>query len=334
MPPKTNDGREKLTFDAPVKLLKGSDAELSGFEIMAYTGAEIDRWWGRLVIDLSGIRAEQKMPIFRHHIPTEIVGWSTESRTSDGGFAVRGVFSASTEASEETRALAAEGFPWQASIGVWPLRVHTLADGQTREVNGREVAGPMEIWLESEVKEVSFVPLGADANTKVTVFNECGERNGESNSTLLAPHSSLQKEEGREPMTLEELKQEHPELVEALRAELAAELRPGLLGEGAELERARIADVRAQSIPGHEALIAQMELDGKSDGAAAAKAIVAAERKLRENAAANLAASANPPAPAAAEPESGEKTMKRADFDRLSVARRGETIKAGIRIID
>ena len=147
-------------------------------------------------------------------------------------------------------------------------------------------------------------------------------------------------------MTLEELKKEHPELAAALKAEIfsgltaeeLAQANPALFetltGHGAKLERARIADVRAQLIPGHEELIARLELDGKSDGAAAAKAIVAAERKLRENAAANLAASANPPAPAAAEPENGEKTMKRADFDRLSVARRGETIKAGIRIID
>lgn len=337
MPPKTNDRREeKLRFDAPVKLLKGSDAELSGFEILAYTGAEVERWWGRLAIDLDGIRAAQQMPIFRDHDPGKIVGYSTESRAADGGFSVRGVFSGAAEAAAEVRALAAEGFPWQASIGVQALQVLELAKGQSREVNGREIQGPAEIWLESRVSEVSFVPLGADAGTKVTVFSEREEE----------PASSINQEEGREPMTLEELKKEHPELAAALKAEIfsgltaeeLAQANPALFetltGHGAKLERARIADVRAQLIPGHEELIARLELDGKSDGADAAKAIVAAERELRKQAAESLAATANPPAQTAGEPESGKTTMKREAFNALSLADQAKTISDGVKLVD
>ena len=346
--PKKRRTPDSLTFSAPVQLLKAepagepsAPAVLTGFEILAYTGVEIERFWGRMVVALDGIKSAQRMPIFRDHDPSRIVGYST-SATSEGAFSVSGVFSDATEAGEEVRALAAEGFPWQASIGVRALRVLELRAGEQREVNGRTVTGPIDVWLESSVAEVSFVALGADSNTKVTVFSGQDEP---------APSITEEsQEEGREPMTLEELKQQHPDLVQrieedavkealaAMDAEALAKTRPDLVetlhGEGAVNERARIADVRNQSIPGHEALIAQLELDGKSTGADAAKAIVAAERELRGKAAANLSAQANPPAPTAGEPETGKKTMKRETFNALSTLRQGETVRAGIRIVD
>jgi len=51
---------------------------------------------------------------------------------------------------------------------------------------------------------------------------------------------------------------------------------------GAEAERKRIQDVEAQSMPGHEALIAQLKFDGKTTGAEAAVQVINAERQLRE----------------------------------------------------
>ena len=64
---------------------------------------------------------------------------------------------------------------------------------------------------------------------------------------------------------------ENPEAAAVLRA------------EGAAAEVQRVADVRAQLVPGYEALIDQLAGDGQSDGAAAAMAIVRAEQQLRAN---------------------------------------------------
>lgn len=63
---------------------------------------------------------------------------------------------------------------------------------------------------------------------------------------------------------------ENPEAAAALRA------------EGAAAEVQRVADVRAQLVPGHEALIDRLATDGRSTGNDAARAIVQAERQLRE----------------------------------------------------
>ena len=63
-----------------------------------------------------------------------------------------------------------------------------------------------------------------------------------------------------------------------------------LRAEGSANERARIADVRAQTMPGHEALIETLAADGKTTGAEAAMAVVAAEKKrLQASSAARLA---------------------------------------------
>lgn len=80
-------------------------------------------------------------------------------------------------------------------------------------------------------------------------------------------------EQGNPTMNREEFKAAHPALFEALQAEF--------VGQGATAERDRIASVRAQTLPGHEALIETLAFDGKTTGAEAAQAIVSAEKQLR-----------------------------------------------------
>jgi len=70
-------------------------------------------------------------------------------------------------------------------------------------------------------------------------------------------------------INLETIKANHPDIVAALMA------------EGAKAENERIKDCEAQLIPGHEAIVNAMKLDGKSNGADVAKAIIAEEKKLR-----------------------------------------------------
>ena len=81
--------------------------------------------------------------------------------------------------------------------------------------------------------------------------------------------------------------------------------------EGAAIERDRIAAVRAQSLPGHEALIDTLAADGKTTGPEAAAAVLAAERSLRETQARAEVNDAPNPAKAAAAADA-DKPAKRA----------------------
>jgi signal peptide peptidase SppA len=69
------------------------------------------------------------------------------------------------------------------------------------------------------------------------------------------------------------------------------------LVEGATAERERIQAVEAQSLPGHETLIAALKQDGKTSGPEAAVAVLKAEREKQAKAGADLTADAPKPLP-------------------------------------
>jgi capsid assembly protease len=71
---------------------------------------------------------------------------------------------------------------------------------------------------------------------------------------------------------------------------------------GATAELARIQSVRAQAMPGHEALIDKLAFDGKTTGPEAAVAVVAAERANQTAQAAARAGDATKPVAAAPAP--------------------------------
>lgn len=86
---------------------------------------------------------------------------------------------------------------------------------------------------------------------------------------------------------------------------------------GAEKERQRIKDVRAQLLPGHDALIEEMVADGKTTGAEAAVRILSAEKGRMEEMAKAMAASAVPPVPPVADDGGKPQDTFEAAVDRL-----------------
>lgn len=111
---------------------------------------------------------------------------------------------------------------------------------------------------------------------------------------VAVPNDTTKKED-EQIMTLDELKQKHSDLANALigegreaaKAEVSAAVETARK-DGAEAERKRIQDVRAQSVPGHENLVESLMFDGKSTAADAAVAILAAEKKIRQTMKENL----------------------------------------------
>ncbi len=75
-----------------------------------------------------------------------------------------------------------------------------------------------------------------------------------------------------------------------------------LIAEGAASERARIVAVEAQSLPGHEALVAALKADGKTTAGEAAMQILAAERGKLSALSQQLHADAPTPVPHASMP--------------------------------
>lgn len=160
-----------------VKLEAAEEADgktkLRRFEGVAYTGAPmVPRGWGLpIVVDLKGVRFRGKqLPMLRSHDPDKVAGHTDKVWVDKDGIHVAGVFSGEAEHVNAITTPADNGFEWELSIGGDPVRSEYLEAGEETEVNGQTVTGPLEISRETEVSETSFVALGADGDTSVTVL--------------------------------------------------------------------------------------------------------------------------------------------------------------------
>ncbi len=142
------------------------------FSMTAYTGGElrVSRYGDPVVIDLEGLKAEAQIPALRDHDPTQIVG-HTEAVEIAGKVRIQGVVSGGGAAAQEVLAAAKQGFPWRASVGAMPDEggLEYIAAGVSTKVNGKTFRGPLMVARRATLREVSFVAVGADGKTKVTV---------------------------------------------------------------------------------------------------------------------------------------------------------------------
>ena len=99
-----------------------------------------------------------------------------------------------------------------------------------------------------------------------------------------------------------------------------------LRAEGGAVERDRIAAVRAQSMPGHEALIDQLAADGNTSGPEAAVQVLAAERALRANQSAVRLAESPEPVAFAPAPEAPAVQAEKPEPTPLEIAREARRI--------
>lgn len=156
------------------------------------------------------------------------------------------------------------------------------------------VATADQVLSELVALRARSVPVGHSARSSAS--NQGGSMSGNTQggqSAAQTPPTSV-------VMTRESLERDHP----AVFAEV--------LAVGAERERERVASVRAQLVPGHEAVIERMVADGKSTGAEAAMAMVAAVKAA--HAAAAAAHTADAPLavqPSAANDEGSSETLSR-----------------------
>jgi hypothetical protein len=154
-----------------VEAAEGKPA-LRKFAIMAYTGAAMNLlgWRHPTVIDLAGLTvAAKSRPVLMDHDPRLIVGHSTDIVVGQSDVRLEGVVSGTGESAREIVESSRNGFPWQASIGASARRWEEVKAGDQVTVNGREFAGPLYVIRAADLKEVSFVALGADDNTEAAV---------------------------------------------------------------------------------------------------------------------------------------------------------------------
>lgn len=170
----------KLREGELVQLLAKSGNEADSpraFKMLAYTGEVVQRWFGRLVFDLKGIKfSPDATPILKNHDYEQIVGMSSKVSVDAKGLQIEGFISRKTECAREVADLSDEGFKWQASVGMEILSVERLEADATADVNGKQITGPAYVVRQSKLRESSFVPVGADGETSGEVLSFLDER--------------------------------------------------------------------------------------------------------------------------------------------------------------
>lgn len=172
----------------------------------------------------------------------------------------------------------------------------TEEDVLTRMADGRMFIGQQAVDAGLADGIVTLEELIADLNS----------RSASADRVIITAPSSMDSPPMTPNQAASQWAAENPEAAAVLRA------------EGAETERQRIAAVREQAMPGHEALIERLAVDGKTTGPEAAVQVLAAERERQATAgAARMSAAIEPVGFAAPPDEKLEAAEKAPVFDGI-----------------
>lgn len=158
----------------------GDEKKLPRVKMVAYTGGPMRvQGWGTVpvIISLAGLSIPANVPLRFAHDGYELVGHSENVRVDGAKLLLDGVISFETPRARSIVTAAANGFPWQASVGVAPDEVKYLEAGQTMDVNGMTHKGPVYVLTKGRLREVSIVDLGADPKTRTQIAAMATEAN-------------------------------------------------------------------------------------------------------------------------------------------------------------
>jgi hypothetical protein len=168
-----------IKLDSGVTFLQAAEGDSAPagkrFRIVAYTGAPIRQGWSRepVVIDMAGMQLPATVPVVLGHDYSlgSILGQGRPFIEA-GQLIVEGEILADNDNARQVMALAAAGYQFQASVGA-DVRRHQKIDAEgVTTVNGQAHVGPVRVVKASALRETSFVTLGADGATTVSIAAE------------------------------------------------------------------------------------------------------------------------------------------------------------------
>lgn len=138
-------------------------------KMTARSGGPIDHWyWGAIVHDFAGMKANDAIPVDYCHDSGEVLGYLDKFESAGGDLVVSGelVGFAAGDRVDEIIAKSAGGVPYQASIYFDATAIEELMPGASSTVNGKLVNGPAYIVRQWVLRGVAVCPYGADRNTE------------------------------------------------------------------------------------------------------------------------------------------------------------------------
>ncbi len=137
---------------------------------IAYSGGKMNLpgWKQPVVVDLAGMELPESIPLLTNHENKTdsrigLVSASIKNNTLE----ITGEIVSDSKEAQDIVAQGKAGADWQLSIGADVKKCELVHS--KREVNGQELAGPFYHILQSVLREISVVAVGADAHTAMKV---------------------------------------------------------------------------------------------------------------------------------------------------------------------
>lgn len=158
----------KLSSGVNVDFKTVSATEPREFSGTANSGLPFSYYGSMSVIDFENIQFKPVVAILHEH--TERAGVGSLKVDSEKGLLVSGHL-LSNKWGQEVAKDSDEGFPWEMSVYAVVSRYEELLAGAKSVVNGNEVTGPLMIWRDCTIREVSFTAIGVDHNTSAKALS-------------------------------------------------------------------------------------------------------------------------------------------------------------------
>lgn len=163
-----------VAFSAPAQFAAAAADGTRAFSGVAYGGGIITDHplFERVAFDLETTKLNTKVPALLDHKARAGV---IDSSDTKGKLSIAGKLFADRDAGKEISELADREMPWQMSVGIYPGKIEQIKAGAKVNLNGQTFAGPLTVFRNNRVREVSFVTLGADDQTSAQVFTIGGD---------------------------------------------------------------------------------------------------------------------------------------------------------------
>lgn len=172
--------------------------------ILAYSGGIMRvAGFGNVLVDLAGMKLPKRLSLLAdHETRLDTVLGTAQPRVHNNQLIAEGSLSTATPAARMVFDLSQDGVELHASVGVEVIASRTLREGESVRVNGRDFKGTRDgvlLVTKSELKEISVLPIGADALSAVDI---AATGSGAGNNGDAGAHGN----EGGESQTPEQLR--------------------------------------------------------------------------------------------------------------------------------
>lgn len=138
---------------------------------VAYAGGMINTGWGsNIIVDLKGLELSENTPLLvNHYNDVQARIGAVTPRIEGNQLLYDAIIAAETPEAKNIISQGKLGIKWQVSIGASVNKVEFVDEKTSKTINGQKYEGPFYHVLQSELREISVVAVGADKNSTMQI---------------------------------------------------------------------------------------------------------------------------------------------------------------------